>query len=358
MGQFQSIRFFFDDRAPSHRTNARLASLKKLGIVFGVTVCAALWGTMAQAQVAAAIHPPLQSQEFRVTLLGTGSPPPSMRRFGPAVLVQAGGQNLLIDSGRGVTQRLFQVGVKLGAVDAVFITHLHSDHIVGIPDLWLTGWLEAAYAQRTGPFRIWGPAGTRSMMGHLEKAYAWDITQRIADQGLTAENVAVQANEVSDAAVVYQSKGVTVTAIEVDHGDLLKPAFAYRVDFDGRSVVISGDTKRSDNLIRGAAGTDLLIHQVAAVQPELLKDPVYQVILDHHTKPEEAGDVFTRVSPKLAVFYHFVLLGTAKIPPVSEREVLEMTRRTYAGPLVLGEDLMAFRIGRDGVAQIQPMPKN
>ncbi len=358
MGQFQSIRFFFDDRAPSHRTNARLASLKKLGIVFGVTVCAALWGTMAQAQVAAAIHPPLQSQEFRVTLLGTGSPPPSMRRFGPAVLVQAGGQNLLIDSGRGVTQRLFQVGVKLGAVDAVFITHLHSDHIVGIPDLWLTGWLEAAYAQRTGPFRIWGPAGTRSMMGHLEKAYAWDITQRIADQGLKAENVAVQANEVSDAAVVYQSKGVTVTAIEVDHGDLLKPAFAYRVDFDGRSVVISGDTKRSDNLIRGAAGTDLLIHQVAAVQPELLKDPVYQVILDHHTKPEEAGDVFTRVSPKLAVFYHFVLLGTAKIPPVSEREVLEMTRRTYAGPLVLGEDLMAFRIGREGVSQIQPMPKN
>ena len=357
MGQFQSINFFFN-QAPTHRNHARSASFKNVCAALAVTVWSALWGAAAQAQVAVAIHPPLQSQEFRVTLLGTGSPPPSMRRFGPAVLVQAGGQNLLIDSGRGVTQRLFQVGVKLGAVDAVFITHLHSDHIVGIPDLWLTGWLEAAYAQRTGPFRIWGPAGTRSMMGYLEKAYAWDINQRIADQGLKAENVAVQANEVSDGAVVYQSKGVKVTAIEVDHGDLLKPAFGYRVDFDGRSVVISGDTKRSDNLIRGAAGTDLLIHQVAAVQPELLKDPVYQVILDHHTKPEEAGDVFTRVSPKLAVFYHFVLLGTAKIPPVSEREVLEMTRRTYAGPLVLGEDLMAFRIGRDGVAQIQPMPKN
>jgi ribonuclease Z len=158
--------------------------------------------------------------------------------------------------------------------------------------------------------------------------------------------------------VVYQSKGVKVTAIEVDHGDLLKPAFGYRIDYDGRSVVISGDTKRSDNLIRGAAGADLLIHQVAAVQPELLKDPVYQVILDHHTKPEEAGDVFTRVSPKLAVFYHFVLLGTAKIPPVSEKDVFEMTRRTYAGPLVLGEDLMAFRIGRDGVEQVQPTLKN
>jgi len=311
----------------------------------------------AQAQVASPMYPPLQSEEFRVTLLGTGAPPPLMRRFGPGVLVQAGGQSVLIDSGRGVTQRLFQLGVKLGAIDAVFITHLHSDHIVGIPDLWLTGWLEAAYAQRNGPFRIWGPAGTRAMMGHLEKAYDWDIRQRIADQGLKAENVAVQASEVTDGAVVYERNGLKVSAIEVDHGDLLRPAFGYRVDYDGRSVVISGDTKPSENLIRRSAGTDLLIHQVAAVRPELLKDPVYQVILDHHTKPEEAGTVFTRIRPKLAVFYHFVLLGTAKIPPVTEKDVLEMTRRSYAGPLLLGEDLMAFRIGRDAVEQLQPAAK-
>lgn len=338
-------------------TLVRLIS-KPLFSALSVFILNLLWIAPTLAQVGQPLYPPLQSQELRVTLLGTGAPPPTMRRFGPGVLVQAGGQNLLIDSGRGVTQRLFQLGIKLGAVDAVFITHLHSDHIVGIPDLWLTGWLEAAYAQRNGPFRIWGPAGTRSMMGYLEKAYAWDINQRIADQGLKAENVAVVANEVTDAAVVYQSNGLKVTAIEVDHGDLLKPAFGYRVDYDGRSVVISGDTKPNENLIRRAAGTDLLIHQVAAVQPELLKNPVYQVILDHHTKPEEAGEVFTRIRPKLAVFYHFVLLGTAKIPPVSEKDVFEMTRRTYSGPLVLGEDLMSFRIGREGVEQIQPIAKN
>jgi ribonuclease Z len=169
--------------------------------------------------------------------------------------------------------------------------------------------------------------------------------------------VAVQASEVTDGAVVYERNGLKVSAIEVDHGDLLRPAFGYRVDYDGRSVVISGDTKPSENLIRRSAGTDLLIHQVAAVRPELLKDPVYQVILDHHTKPEEAGTVFTRIRPKLAVFYHFVLLGTAKIPPVTEKDVLEMTRRSYAGPLLLGEDLMAFRIGRDAVEQLQPAAK-
>lgn len=103
--------------------------------LLGLIILNSILVISAQAQVATAIHPPLQNQEFRVTLLGTGSPPPTMRRFGPAVLVQAGGQNLLIDSGRGVTQRLFQLGIKLGAIDAVFITHLHSDHIVGIPDL-------------------------------------------------------------------------------------------------------------------------------------------------------------------------------------------------------------------------------
>ena len=94
---------------------------QRLALILGMTVLNVIFVIHTQAQVATALHPPLQNQEFRVTLLGTGSPPPTMRRFGPAVLVQAGGQNLLIDSGRGVTQRLFQLGIKLGAIDAVFI---------------------------------------------------------------------------------------------------------------------------------------------------------------------------------------------------------------------------------------------
>jgi ribonuclease Z len=91
---------------------------------------------------------PADGDDFRVTLLGTGSPPPVMNRFGPGVLVQAGDQTLLFDCGRGVAQRLFQLGVKLGAANKLFLTHLHSDHVVGIPDLWLTGWLEPPFAQR------------------------------------------------------------------------------------------------------------------------------------------------------------------------------------------------------------------
>lgn len=315
-------------------------------LVAAVALASSSGGALGQATPAAA-------EDFKVTLLGTGSPLPIMRRFGPGVLVQAGGKNLLIDCGRGVTQRLFQAGVKLGAIDALFVTHLHSDHVVGIPDLWLTGWLEAAYAQRKGPFRVYGPAGTKGLMDNLERAYDWDIRTRIADQNLAKENVATVTAEFAEG-VVYERDGVKVTAFEVDHGPLIKPAFGFRVDYGGRSVTVSGDTRFNENLIRHATGTDLLIHQVAAVRDELLKNPVYQVILDHHTKPDEAGVVFTRAGPRLAVYYHFVLLGTPQVPPLTDKDVVEMTRKTYSGPLVVGEDLMSFRLTKDGVETKAP----
>ncbi len=299
------------------------------------------------------VPPKAAPDEFRVTLLGTGSPAPVMNRFGPGVLVEAGGRKLLIDSGRGSTQRLRQAGLALGQVDAVFLTHLHSDHIVGLPDLWLTGWLEVPYANRKGPFVVYGPVGTQSLMDGLTRAFDWDIQARIADQQLKPEAIRAQVTEIKPG-VTYEQAGVKVTAIEVDHGDLLKPAFGFRVDYAGRSVTVSGDTRFSENLIQQATGTDLIIHQVAAVGEALLANPAFKAILSHHTKPDEAGVVFTRVKPKLAVYYHFVLLGTPAVPAVTEQDVLQMTRKTYVGPLLIGEDLMAFRLERDQVVQMNP----
>ena len=323
--------------------------MKKNPLLTLLAALALAWAGTSTAQTTP--PPPAAADEFRVTLLGTGSPAPVMRRFGPGVLVQAGGKNLLIDSGRGVTQRLLQAGLRLGQVDALFLTHLHSDHIVGIPDLWLTGWLQAAYAGRKGPFVVHGPAGTQALMDGLRQAYGWDIQARIADQNLDPESIRAVVTEFRPG-VVYDQGGVKVSAIEVDHGELLKPAFGFRIDYGGRSVSISGDTRFSENLIKHAAGSDLLIHQVAAAREELLALPSFKVILDHHTKPEEAGTVFSRVKPKLAVYYHFVLLGSPKVPPITEKEVVELTRKTYAGPLVVGEDLMAFRLDADGVVQL------
>ena len=240
------------------------------GIAAACTIFAA--AAFAQQPTPAPVAP----GEFRVTLLGTGSPAPVMRRFGPAVLVQAGGRNLLIDSGRGVTQRLMQLGLKLGEIEPLFITHLHSDHIVGIPDLWLTGWLEAGYAQRKGPFRVRGPAGTQNLMDGLVQAFDWDIKARIADQNLDPANLKPEVTEIRQG-VVYDQAGVKVTAFDVDHGELLKPAFGYRIDYAGRSVTISGDTRFSENLIKHATGTDLLIHQVAAARAELLEQATFKV---------------------------------------------------------------------------------
>ncbi len=288
----------------------------------------------------------LSAQGLKVSLLGTGSPIPIMTRFGPSILVEAGPEKLLIDCGRGATLRLWQLGIPLGSVTALFLTHLHSDHTVGIPDLWLTGWLGVPFGHRSGPFRIWGPSGTKELSASLEKAYQTDIKFRVSE-GLSAEGVAISAQEITQG-VVYERNGAKVTAFEVDHASA-KPAFGYRIDYQGHSVVLSGDTRPSENLIRFAKGADLLIHEVAAARAELLeKSQVARTIVGLHTTPEEAGAVFTRVKPQLAVYSHVVLISTDPAFTVpTTAEVLSWTRKTYDGPLEMGEDLTTFEIGTE-----------
>ncbi len=208
------------------------------------------------------------AQGLKVTLLGTGTPWPSIDRFGPSTLVEAGAEKLVFDVGRGASQRIWQLGMPLRAVTGVFLTHLHSDHTVGLPDLWLTGGLSGPFGGRTTPFRIWGPTGTEEMMSALETAFQADIGIRSETQDARPEGLAVVAENIAEG-VVYERNGVRVTAFDVDHGDV-KPALGYRVDYGGQSVVISGDTRFSENLIRFSTGADLLIHEVGAAKAELL----------------------------------------------------------------------------------------
>ncbi|MDG2166986.1 MAG: MBL fold metallo-hydrolase, partial [Opitutales bacterium] len=230
-----------------------------------------------------------EDTDFEVIMLGVGSPPPLMHRFGAGTLIKAGDKYLLVDCGRGVTQRLWQLGVPLGRVDGLFVTHLHSDHVIGIPDLLLTGWLSSPFGGRKGNFNVWGPEGTQSMMDHIRLAYQGDVDIRVKDQGFTLEGVTPNTVEI-EPGLIYDQDGVKVTAIVVNHGELIKPAFGYRVDYDGRSVVISGDTKYYPPLAEAAKGTDLFIHAVGAAKPELLASKEsWRVILDHHTEPEDVG---------------------------------------------------------------------
>jgi ribonuclease Z len=278
-----------------------------------------------------------QGQEIKIALLGTGCPPPVMNRFGPSILVEAGGQKFIFDAGRGALQRLNQIKVSWRDVDGVFLTHLHSDHVVGFPDLWLTGWLTAG---RDRPLEVWGPRGTKRMMSLLEQAFEYDIRIRLYDDRAAPDGVVILAEDITEG-FVHENSGVKITTFEVDHTPV-KPAFGYRIDYSGRSVVLSGDTRTSENLIRHAQNVDLLIHEVASPEtfqragaaPERTTS-----ILAHHTTPEQAGEVFARTKPKLAVYSHIVL------PNATEQDLIPATRKTYSGPLELGEDLMVIEVG-------------
>jgi ribonuclease Z len=286
------------------------------------------------------------SQTIKVTLLGTGTPVPMTERFGPSILVEAGPEKLLFDCGRGVPIRLWQLHMPLSDVSTVFFTHLHSDHIVGFPDLWLTGWLPPPWGRRTKPLNVYGPLGTKEMMFHLKKAYQADIRIRIADEKVPPAGAELITKEITEG-VVYEKNGVKVTAFNVDHGELIKPAFGFRIDYQGRSVVLSGDTRFSENLIRFSKGVDVLFHEVGAAKAETMRtSDAARRIIGHHTTPEDAGRVFDRVKPKLAVYTHIVLLSTdLTISPPTVEDLVTLTRKNYAGPLEVGEDLMSVEVG-------------
>jgi ribonuclease Z len=297
----------------------------------------------------------MTGSDFRVTLLGTGVPIPSPDRFGPCTLVEAGDQKFLIDAGRGATIRLYQLKLPIGRIDVQLLTHYHSDHTSGLPDVWLTGWLESYFGTRKTPYGVIGPTGARELIENLERAYALDIKIRVADEKLPLSGIATNVTEFDGDGTVYEQNGVRVIAFEVDHGDAIKPCYGYRFEYGGRAAVISSDTRYNQNVIKYGAGADLLVHEVASARPELMKEAYIQRIIGHHTTPREAGLVFAQTKPKLAAYTHIAQLGNEHIPPPTIEDIVAETRTTYSGSLVVGEDLMAFEIGETvSVRRLQP----
>ena len=277
------------------------------------------------------------AETITVTLIGTGAGPGAggrgmtNTRNQTITLIEAGGLSLVFDAGRGLVAGLVGAGISvIGRADKVFLTHLHSDHVTGLPDLFVNG----AALGRTGPLRLWGPPGTEAMAAHLTEAFAWDIKYR------TNRRRKGPSFDAKDAGTgrIFEEAGVTVTAFAVDHwpprldasarDDF--PAYGYCVDFGGRSVTLSGDTRFSENVIKFAKGTDLLIHEVSLTAGRGRRSA-------HHTSPEQAGDVFRRAAPKLAVYSHIVF---------GRQGADALVRRTgYDGPLVVGQDGMRITVG-------------
>ena len=290
------------------------------------------------------MHDREAEQQFRVTLLGTGMPRPDPARYGPSTLIEAGGKRILVDAGRGATMRLFQLGVPIGSIDILLLTHFHSDHVVGIPDIWLTGWLGGKFGRRSCPFQVIGPPGTISLMRHLRAAYMADIEIRIADEALPEAGAEIEASEFERDGTILEHGSLKISCFEVDHGDLIKPAYGYRFDFAGHSAVFSGDTRFNENLIKNAEGTDLLVHEVAMACPDALEIERVRRVINHHSTPKDAASVFARVQPGLAVYNHIVLLGSDSQPAPDRDALMIETRKYYGGPLTIGEDLMSFDV--------------
>jgi ribonuclease Z len=210
--------------------------------------------------------------EIKLTFLGTGAPRPSHDRYGPAILVEAGDYKIMVDAGPGMRERLFQSGgfEMITTVDHLLITHLHFDHTISAPGLWLTGWL---FGRKT-PMNVYGPTGTAAMMANFVAAYDWDIRYRTT-VGVHKEGSELNATDV-EPGVFFDKDGLKITAFNVEHmpinietGEPLGlegATLGYRIDYQGRSVLFSGDTRStpSSEIISMGKGVDVLIHETFA----------------------------------------------------------------------------------------------
>jgi ribonuclease Z len=269
-----------------------------------------------------------------VVLLGTGMPYPDPNAAGPATAVVVGKRVFIFDVGAGVMRRINAAGLPISGPEAVFITHLHSDHTFGYDELILTSWI----MRRTWPLPVYGPHGLRLMTKHLLAAYAEDI--RIRTYGLereVANGYRVNVHEISSG-VIYNRDGVRVTAFKVAHGSW-KEAYGFRIDTPDRSIVISGDTRPSEALTRAAKDVDVLVHEVYSplhVQPEERPGGKYwpQYMREFHTSDVELGRLAARAKPKLLLLTHIIRLGS------TDADLLAGVRAGgFTGPVIIGTDL-------------------
>jgi ribonuclease Z len=271
---------------------------------------------------------------LRAVLLGTGSPPPNPKRRGPATLVSLGDEHCLVDAGSGVGAQLVQAGLRPYDWPRVLITHHHSDHTIDLGHLVITRWIVGQNA----PLEIWGPAGTRRQVEKLLDYLAWDIEVRRAHMH---ERPApeVRVTEIEEGKI-FEAGGVTVSAFLVEH-DPVKPAFGFHFDGGARRVVVSGDTRPSENLIRWSHHADCLIHECCEMAktswfPGCGWPAIEAKIRDlasYHTQPDQIGRVAREARAKMLAITHLM-------PGSDPAEIRAAAGKHYGGPVVIGEDLM------------------
>ncbi|MFN0164493.1 MAG: MBL fold metallo-hydrolase [Burkholderiales bacterium] len=305
---------------------------------------------------------------LHVALCGTGSPFPDPARAGPCTAVIAGTRVFVVDAGEGSARNLARMGVPAARIEAILITHFHSDHIDGLAPLLLQRW---AMASAQSPLAVRGPAGIERVLAGLREAYASDTAYRVAHHtqkvmppdgaGGRALAFTLPPPGQGDTATVIDDGGLKVTAFRVRHAPV-EPAVGYRFDYKGRSVVISGDTAKTPTLVAAARGADLLLHE--ALQPRMVGlleqgfaarsvanlAQIMRDIVDYHSTPEEAAQQAAAAGVRRLVLNHIV-------PPLPARFMnaafLGDAARHFAGPIIIGVDGMVFSLPAGGDAIVE-----
>ncbi|MGI9264105.1 MAG: MBL fold metallo-hydrolase [Gammaproteobacteria bacterium] len=281
------------------------------------------------------------SEITQIVLLGTGTPNLDPERSGPAVAIVVNGVPYLVDFGPGVVRRTAAMspswGGNMEAMEArnlkhAFLTHLHSDHSAGLPDLVLSAWVEG----RDEPLELYGPEGVADMASHVLKAYDADIRYRV--DGLQPTNDfgwRINTHEI-DEGVIFEDDNVSVEALRVRHGTW-ENAFAYKFTTPDRVIVVSGDIAPDTKFEAWTKGADILVHEVYSVEGFAKKPPEWQAYHSvNHTSTHELGEIASRTRPKLLILYHILFWGS------SEETILDEVREKYDGEVVLGNDLDTY----------------
>ncbi len=303
-------------------------------------IAAAAFPFRAQSQQPAAT-PKSAPKDVEIVFLGTGNPVPNADRQGPSLAIVANGKAYLVDAGSGVVRQAnsaFLRGIpalRPTELDIAFLTHLHSDHTLGLPDLIFTPWI----AERTEPLRLYGPEGTKEMAAHILEAFKEDIQVRTTGlEGANTTGYKVDAHDIQPGNI-YRDGNISVKAFLVKHGSW-KEALGYRFDTDGKSIVISGDTAPAESVVQACSGCDALIHEVYsgraanALKPAMSVDEWMKYERAFHTSAPELGDIAARARAKMLILTHWGLLGNAK-----EDDMVREIREKYSGPIIIARDL-------------------
>lgn len=280
---------------------------------------------------------PLTTKTTQIVLLGTGTPNPDPRRFGSSIAIVVNNVPYLVDFGPGVVRRTAAAyekgiaGLTMPNLKLAFLTHLHSDHTAGYPDLIFTPWVLG----RDEALQVYGPSGTQAMTEHILAAYEQDIHERI--HGLEPSNPrGYQVNVVEiEAGTIYQDVNVTVEAFPVNHGSW--KAFGFKFVTPDKTIVISGDTTPVEIMIEKAQGCDVLIHEVYSVEGFKKRPTEWQQYhANVHTSSHQLAEIANKTQPKLLILYHQLFWG------VSEGDLLAEIQEHYTGEVVSGNDLDVF----------------